>query len=319
MRRLFAAAVGRQADGKRNVGTCVRQLGVLVVFGLIARAVDAQTLTTLCSFNGSNGENPAAGLTLGGSTLYGTTSSGDTVFSLPITGGNPTILAHVVNPYGSLTLSGSTLFGTSWGGGANGLGTVFSLPITGGGYTILHSFNYNDGEYPVGNLALSGSTLYGAAQTGGTLNDGTVFSVPTTGGDTTTLLSCELAYGDLQGGVTLSGSTLYLTTNGAGANGGYVLSIPVNGGTYKTLLKFTGSNGAGPLCALTLSGSTLYGTTEFGGPAFSNISFYSGFGTVFSLPISGGTATILHPFNGNDGETDITKGGTTEFRGPVEG
>ena len=62
----------------------------------------AQTLTTLASFNGSNGANPEAGLTLIGNTLYGTTDEGGayaygTVFSLPASGGSPTVLASFNN------------------------------------------------------------------------------------------------------------------------------------------------------------------------------------------------------------------------------
>ena len=93
---------------------------------------------TLCSFNGNNGENPYAGLTLVGSTLFGTTSGGGangdgTLFSIPTSGGNPRSSARSAAAMGSsssrLTLDGSTLYGTTCGGGANGNGTVFALNI----------------------------------------------------------------------------------------------------------------------------------------------------------------------------------------------
>ena len=49
-------------------------LVLALVAGLVAVGVaHAQTLTTLASFNGSNGDDPAGGLTLSGNTLYGTT------------------------------------------------------------------------------------------------------------------------------------------------------------------------------------------------------------------------------------------------------
>ena len=60
-----------------------------------------------------------------------------------------------------------------------------------------------------------------------------------------------------------------------------------------TLASFNGSNGANPRGSLTLIGSTLYGTTENGGG--------DGFGTVFSVPISGGAPTTLASFNGSNG------------------
>ena len=49
-----------------------------------------------------------------------------------------------------------------------------------------------------------------------------------------------------------------------------------------------------PFAGLTLSGNTLYGTTENGGA--------NGDGTVFSLPISGGSPTVLASFNGSNGK-----------------
>ena len=96
-------------------------LVLALVAGLLAVSVaHAQTLTTLVSFNGSNGEYPGGGLTLSAdaSTLYGTASQGGaygdgTVFSVPVSGGSPTVLASLnVNasnggyfPNGDLTLS----------------------------------------------------------------------------------------------------------------------------------------------------------------------------------------------------------------------
>ena len=103
-----------------------------------------QTLTTLGSFNGADGGSPTAGLTISadGSTFYGTTYSGGangygTVFSVPVTGGTPTVLASFNGtngqaPEAGLILSGSTLYGTTTEGGANGSGEVFSIPVTGG-------------------------------------------------------------------------------------------------------------------------------------------------------------------------------------------
>ena len=63
-------------------------------------------------------------------------------------------------------------------------------------------------------------------------------------------------------GLTLSGNTLYGTTQYGGANGdGTVFSVPLSGGSPTVLASFNGSNGNEPLGGLTLSGNTLYGTT----------------------------------------------------------
>lgn len=80
-------------------------------------------------------------------------------------------------PYAGLTLSGSTLYGTTYDGGANGYGTIFSLPVSGGSPTVLASFNGTNGARPYGSLTLNGSTLYGTTKNGGAYQDGTVFAV----------------------------------------------------------------------------------------------------------------------------------------------
>ena len=122
--------------------------GVLILLGLVATDVHAQTLTVLASFNVSNGANPFAGLTLNGNALYGTTEDG----------------------------------------GANYEGTVFSVPLSGGSPTVLASFNGSNGEGPGAGLTLWGNTLYGTTPVGGANNDGTVFSVPVSGGSPTVWL-----------------------------------------------------------------------------------------------------------------------------------
>ena len=75
------------------------------------------------------------------------------IFSIPVTGGTPTILLSFNGtngeyPDGDLTLSGSTLYGMTSEGGANGDGTIFSIPVTGGTPTTLLSFNGTNGAYP---------------------------------------------------------------------------------------------------------------------------------------------------------------------------
>jgi len=96
-------------------------------------------LTVIASFNGSDGSDPLAGLTLYGNTLFGTTAYGGAsddgvVFAVPVTGGIPMDLTSFngVNgsgPTGGLTLSGHALYGTTSSGGAYGDGTVFEVAI----------------------------------------------------------------------------------------------------------------------------------------------------------------------------------------------
>ncbi len=286
------------------------------------------TLTTLASFNRDNGANPYAALTVSGNTLYGTTfesgaNSDGTVFSVPITGGTPTVLASFNGsngqyPYAGLTLAGNTLYGTTEYGGVGGGGTVFSVPITGGTLTVLASFNGSNGYEPYAGLTLSGNTLYGTTCWGGANGDGTVFSVPITGGTPTILTSFNGSNGENpQAGLTLSGSTLYGTTyNGAADGWGTVFSIPTTGGTPTIVASFSGPNGQHPFTSLTLSGSTLYGTTAGGGAGYNPSAGNYGNGTVFSVPSTGGTPTVLASFNGSNGQypyAGVTLSGNTLY------
>ena len=104
------------------------------------------------------------------------------MFSVPVGGGSPTVLAWFnwsdgANPVAGLTLSGTTLYGTTNEGGAYGDGTVFSIPVTGGSPTVLVSFSGSNGEYPDAGLTLVGNTLYGTTDQGGADNYGTVFAL----------------------------------------------------------------------------------------------------------------------------------------------
>jgi uncharacterized repeat protein (TIGR03803 family) len=63
--------------------------------------------------------------------------------------------------------------------------------------------------------------------------------------------------------------------------------------TLTVLASLDGSSGNNPCGRLTLVGNTLYGTALVGG--------VYGYGTVFSVPVSGGSPTVLTSFNGNNG------------------
>ena len=70
-------------------------------------------------------------------TIGGGAAGDGTIFSEPISGGTPTLLASFTGtngsaPFGSLTANanGSTLFGMTSAGGANSDGTIFSIVLT---------------------------------------------------------------------------------------------------------------------------------------------------------------------------------------------
>ena len=199
------------------------------------------TPTVLASFSYSaTGAGSIAGLTVVGNTLYGTTSEGGpgsygTVFSLPLAGGAPTVLASFNGSNGGslsggLILVGSTLYGTARDDGPNGYGDVFSVPLAGGTPTVLASFNNSNGANPESALVVSGSTLFGTTYGGGANGDGTVFSVPLSGGAPTVLATFNGSNGNqLLTGLTIAGNTFYGVTQEGGANGdGTVFSLTVN-------------------------------------------------------------------------------------------
>jgi uncharacterized repeat protein (TIGR03803 family) len=127
---------------------------------------NAQTLTTLVNFNGTNGAKPLAAMVQGkDGDLYGTTQVGGahrqgTVFKVTTTGVLTTLYnfcakskcADGAAPYGALVpATDGNFYGTTQGGGINRAGTVFKM-TPGGALTTLHSFNYTDGATPYAGL-----------------------------------------------------------------------------------------------------------------------------------------------------------------------
>jgi len=288
----------------------------------------ATLVQILHSFQTSNdGRQPAAGLTLVGSTLYGTASTGGasgngTVFSINSDGSNYQTLhsfqstADGAVPYAGLTQVGSSLYGTASSGGTFGDGTVFSINPDGSNFQNLHSFQSStDGGSPFAGLTQVGSTLYGTAFTGGAYDDGTVFSINPDGSNPQTLYSFQGSGDGAEpaAGLTLVGSTLYSTAALGGTFGhGTVFSIHPDGSDLQTLHSFQGIGGDGavPGAGLTLVGSTLYGTTGAGG-TFNH-------GTVFSVNVDGSDFQTLHSFQdaGGDGSTPgagLTQVGSTLY------
>src|SRR5262249_27901001 len=136
-------------------------------------------LTSLVSFNNTNGATPRDGLTLGDDgNFYGTTVGGGasnlgTVFRMTPAGDLTTIFSfsntNGANPLGGLTLGKDGYFyGTTGFGGTNfSFGTVYKI-TTNGNLTTLFNFHGTDGEEPSFRL-ISGNDerLYGTASFGG--------------------------------------------------------------------------------------------------------------------------------------------------------
>jgi len=223
--------------------------------------VSPYSLTTLAAFNGTNGGNPGGG---------------------------------------ELVLSGSTLYGTTEWGEAYNDGMVFAVPVTGGTPTTLATFNSTNGCLPYATLALSGTTLYGTTEGNTSASAfGTVYSVSTTGSNFTNLATISVP-GNVgpEGGVIVSGSTLYGTSKTGGASGyGEIFSVPTGGGNVTALHSWSGggniTNGLYPMGSIVLSGSTLYGIATGGGANYA--------GTIYSVSTTGGNYTTLASFSSDSG------------------
>jgi uncharacterized repeat protein (TIGR03803 family) len=158
--------------------------------------------TTLVSFDGSSGANPAAGLIFNQKgDLLGTAFSGGpyglgTVFQIAKTRNGyaslPSTLVSFNGANGASPFSGliadarGNLFGTSVGG-TDYPGTVFELAKTRSGYattlTILASFNVNGviSAEPTGLVADVQGNLFGPTYFGGASNQGSVYELTGSG------------------------------------------------------------------------------------------------------------------------------------------
>jgi uncharacterized repeat protein (TIGR03803 family) len=293
----------------------VAGLSLTTVFSI----AQGETFSIMRSFGAASpdGTYPLGRLTLGGSTLYGTTwaatNSLGVLFKIGTDGTGYSVVHSFNDNIGfgldsALTLIGSTLYGTTYYGE---FGTVFQVGTDGTGYRVLHTFANYEAMNPTGGLALGGSTLYGTTAHGtSVVGPGSVFRIDTTGANYGVLHWCSDAEGSNPfGGVTLVGSTLYGTTDAGGSVGqGVVFKMNTDGTGYQALHSFTGdSDGKWSMTPLTLVGSTLFGTTSAGG--------IGGKGTIFKIDASGNGYEVLHSFSGDDGNQplELTPVGSTLY------
>lgn len=296
---VFVGADGFLYGTTYQGGTNGGPLGFGTVFKV---AQQSGATTTLFSFNGSNGSQPYAALTMGfdgnlyGTTLVGGSSNLGTVFRITTNGNLTTLLSfsgtNGAKPSGRLKQSpGGDLYGTTQQGGLYNLGTIFRL-TTNGAFSSLFSFDGTNGSRPYAEVSFGfDGNLYGTTLTGGASNLGTVFRF-TTNSVFTPLKSFVGTNGaTLYGGLTLDSSgVFYGTTAYGGANdAGTIFRITTNG-VLTTLRSFDGDKeGANPWSTL-LGGvdGYYYGTTTLGGAA-PNVPR----GTVFQFATNGAFAVLV--------------------------
>ncbi len=267
---------------------------ILAAFVSVSPLAQAQTLTTLASFDGANGQLPFNGSLVQGSdgSLYGTTYEGGS--------------------HGPLC-------------GSAGCGTVFKLSPN-GTLSVLHNFcsfsQCTDGYYPHGSLIKgSDGNFYGTASEGGYLpcgqgtGCGVVFQITPDGTFTPLHAFCGASCGDGNDpyGPLVEGTdgNFYGTTFNGGVNngGGSVFKITPSG-VETTLYSFCAqincTDGAFPYAGLVQgSDGNFYGTASAGGANRG--------GTVFTITPTG-TLTTLYNFCMQTNCTD----GLTPFAGLVQ-
>jgi uncharacterized repeat protein (TIGR03803 family) len=248
---------------------------MVAILGLVIGRHPAisQTLKTLVSFTGANGDIPSSGLVQG-------------------TDGN--------------------FYGATGSGGASGFGTIFSMTAA-GSLSTLHSFNFKDGAAPSASLVEGNDGIfYGTSSAGGTHKQGSVFRITSTGTLTPLYSFCKktgCADGSFPEASLVQGSdgNFYGTTySGGGSNCaagcGIIFKITATGKMTR-LHYFCAQpgcpDGSGPMAGLVLaSDENFYGTTSVGGSG-GNCGD-SGCGTVFRITPTGSLTTV-HSFNLTDG------------------
>ncbi len=220
-------------------------------------------------------------------------------------------------PVGTLVQgSNGDLYGTTYGGSAGGkctgviggCGTVFKV-TTGGTRTTLHKFGGTDGNGPTGLVQGTDGDFYGTTNFGGTYGGGTVFKI-TSGGTLTTLYSFCTSSGCTQNAYPLAAlvqgtdGDFYGTTGGVVSSGcplscGTFFKI-TSSGTLTTLHTFDTTDGAIPHSVVQGSDGDFYGMTVDGG---SSTFCANGCGTVFKVT-SAGTLTTIYSFCPKSGCSD---------------
>lgn len=300
-------------------------LTLIASLALSASVASGQQLTTLHSFNSSDGYVPLTGLTQGADgNFYGVTQAGGAygygvAFRISSAGSYTLLHSFGQNagdpqkPFGKLTPGNDgNFYGTTTHGGSNDYGTIYKMAPD-GTVTLLHSMAFADGVAPTAGLLLgSDGNFYGAAPNGGTgsgpVGAGTIFKV-TPNGTLTVLHSFTAAFANTNSdgqspfGALVEGAdgSVYGTTYGGGQFGFGILFGITKNGIFTSLYSFGAQSGDGSFSRTGLcraNDGAFYGTCSQGG--------FSNKGTIFKMTTSGTAASTnvqtLHSFTGVSGD-----------------
>lgn len=144
--------------------------------------------------SGNDGGNPIGGLifdpsgNLYGTTVYGGSGGGGTIFEMTPSNGNwiYTVLYSFISgtsgPESNLTMDAAgNLYGTTFADGTHGFGNVFKLVLFNGGWTYTDLYDFtgsSDGANPESAVLFDANgNLYGTAEYGGMYGSGVVFEI----------------------------------------------------------------------------------------------------------------------------------------------
>jgi len=265
--------------------------------GTVFKVTPAGQVTVLYSFDGVTGAFPSGGLTLGtDGNFYGTTfengsSNYGTVFKIT-SGGKLTVLHAFEGTDGAY-------YGTTEQGGSADCGTVYRV-TAGGTFKTLYNFDGPHGCQPLAPPVLgTDGNFYGTTLVLTGVNNpnlGAIYKITPTGA--LTLVHTfdgthgAEAYAPL---MQASDGNFYGATVNGGMYGNGVVFEMTPAGAFTDLHDFDpNTEGGEPFSAL-VEGTNgfLYGTTVDGG-TFND-------GTIYSIPLGGGTPDTLYSFDGTSG------------------
>jgi uncharacterized repeat protein (TIGR03803 family) len=212
---------------------------------------------------------------------------------------------------GLVQATDGNFYGTTTSGGTNGWGTIFKITPS-GTLTTLHTFcarGYpcaDGGETYAGLVQATDGNLYGVTTLGGANTWGMIFKI-TPDGTFTTLYNfcsqpvCTDGSQPFAALVEATDGNFYGTTSSGGANGYGTVFKVTPGGTLTTLHSFNVSEGYSVAALVEATDGNFYGTTANGGTSNNCV---GGCGTIFRITPTG-TLSILHSFDGSDGELPV--------------
>ena len=287
---------------------------LLTIYAL-ASVMAAQTVTTLASFDVSNGSAPVGAIALGSDGyLYGTTSQGGAYVS-SLCGGSSCGTIYKMSPSGILSTlhsfngtdgylpyssllqaSDGYFYGTTVYGGL-GYGTIFRISSA-GDFSIFYAFHGTDGYAPFSGVVQdSQGNFYGTTFVGGSFQEGTFYKI-TPSAVLTTMYSFSFSSNGanpVSTPVIGTNGNFYGTTNDYGLHTGSGVIYEITpSGAYTVLARMSAASGTVPCGQLVRASSgQFYGIANSGGATDD--------GTVYKITSSG--LTTVYNFSLNAVET----------------